>query len=213
MDAGPPLGTIASLWRYPIKSLKAESLERALVGLEGLEGDRRRALFVTSADHARTAKTFRGKENNRLHLMKTSADGVAVAAAAGVGVELRNDGPFFDSRPVSLLFDRWLGEVEALLGTALDPLRYRPNLFARANGSIPSERELVGARLQIGEARLRVVEPNLRCVTTTYDVQTGEPNPEILRALAQHRENQMGVYCIVETPGGIAIGDAIVAML
>ena len=34
------VGTVVNLWRYPVKSLKAEPLERAEVLSDGLAGDR-----------------------------------------------------------------------------------------------------------------------------------------------------------------------------
>jgi len=209
MEPGHPLGTIAGLWRYPVKSLAAQALDRADVVESGLSGDRQSALFVTSPEHARLKKPFRGKEHNLLHTVAESGAAVALAAGAGVSVEERSEGPYFDTGVVSLLFDRWLAELEAILGFELDPLRYRPNLFARTSGPLPSEEAFVGTRLRVGSVVLRVVQPNLRCVTTTYDVNDGTPDPAVLRAVALQRQNIMGVYCAVECPGSLSIGDAI----
>lgn len=209
MEPGHPLGTIAGLWRYPVKSLAAQALDRADIVESGLSGDRRSALFVTSPEHARLEQPFRGKEHNLLHTVAESGAAVALAAGAGVAVEERSEGPYFDTGVVSLLVDRWLAELEAILGFELDPLRFRPNLYARASGPLPSEEAFVGTRLRVGSAVLRVVQPNLRCVTTTYDVNDGTPEPAVLRAVALHRQNIMGVYCSVERPGALGIGDAI----
>jgi len=38
------LGTVAALWRYPVKSLRGEALERVAVGPDGIPGDRAFAL-------------------------------------------------------------------------------------------------------------------------------------------------------------------------
>jgi uncharacterized protein YcbX len=209
MNGAHPLASLTHLWRYPTKSLAAEPLERAHIGAEGLDGDRRRALFVTTPDHARSGKTFRGKEHNRLHLLRDSDDAVALAGSGGVALECQNRGPYFDAQPVSVLLDTWLGQLEALLGFALDPLRFRPNLFARASGPVPEGPALVGALLRAGSVELRVVAPIVRCVTPSYDVASGKPNPELQRALVQHLDNQMGVYCTVERAGSLAPGDVI----
>jgi hypothetical protein len=210
MEAGHPLATLANIWRYPVKSLKAQALERADVGERGLAGDRADALFLATPDRARSGKTFRGKEHRLLHTVSQPGDAVALVASDGFALEVRGGGPFFDAQPVSLIFDRWIAELERNLGMPLDPLRYRPNLFAHAlEPAFPGESELVGAVLQIGGVRLRVVSPIDRCVTTTYDVETGESAPQVLRAVAEHRDNMMGVYCAVETPGSLAAGDTI----
>jgi hypothetical protein len=133
------------------------------------------------------------------------------AAEAQVAVTLQNDGErWFDARPVSLLLDRWVREVEALVGEPLDPLRWRPNLYvATAAGVEASEDDLVGARVHVGSVVLHVLEPILRCVTPTYDIATGESDPRVLREVAQRRANVVGVYCEVVTPGEIAVGDTV----
>ncbi len=40
-----PGTSVAALWRYPVKSLQGEALDSVRVGTEGLEGDRRYAIF------------------------------------------------------------------------------------------------------------------------------------------------------------------------
>jgi uncharacterized protein YcbX len=212
MQQGYPLGTVERLWRFPVKSLHPETLAHVAVDAGGFEGDRRSALFVRTAEHARSGKPYRGKEHNLFHTVASPAAAVALAAERAVELERRDDGPYFDLRPVSLLLDCWLAEAERLVGRPLDPLRYRPNIFARAaQGFGASEAALVGSTLQLGSVLLRVLEPIGRCVTTTYDVATGESDPLVLRAVAEHRQNTMGVYCDVVQPGAIAAGDAIVA--
>ena len=54
---------------------------------------------------------------------------------------------------------------------------------------------------------LRVVDTIRRCVTPTYDVATGEAFPLVLEAVAARRDNVVGVYCEVEAPGDVALGD------
>ena len=43
--AAREVGRVAGLWRYPVKSMAAEALERADVGWHGLDGDRRWAFI------------------------------------------------------------------------------------------------------------------------------------------------------------------------
>ena len=204
-------GTIETIWRYPVKSLAAESLAFAEVEADGIAGDRSAAMLVSSPEHARTGKPWRGKESNRLHLAPDLDAGLGVAKAAGVDVLLAAGERFFDLRPISLIFDTWIADVAALAGRDIDPQRYRPNLYAVADPAFTArEPALVGRTLAIGVVRLRVSDTIGHCVTTTYDVQTGESDPNILRVVAQQRANTVGIYCTVERTGTIATGDPIV---
>jgi uncharacterized protein len=205
------VGTLAKLWRYPIKALKAESLTRVDIVTDGLAGDRTQALVVETPTHARAGKPFRGKESSQLHLTADPETAASYAADANVLVTLdRSRSRWFDARPISVLLDLWVRDVEALVGEALDPLRWRPNLYVEADPAFTKrEPELVGATLQCGDVTLRVVETIGRCVTTTYDVRTGEEEPRVLRDVAQRRDNIVGVYCEVVTPGLVAVGDAL----
>jgi uncharacterized protein len=207
------IGTVSALWRYPVKALRAERLERVAILGDGLAGDRTAALVVESPRHARTGKPLRGKESSRLHLTADPVVAASYAAEAGVDVALdRSAARWFDARPVSLLFDLWVGDVEALVGQPLDPLRWRPNIVAAAAaGFAKREADLVGTTLSIGDVVLHVIEPIKRCVTTTYDIATGEGEPRVLSYVAQHRENIVGVYCEVVKPGELARGATISA--
>jgi uncharacterized protein YcbX len=200
------LGTVVNLYRYPVKSLRAEQLTAADVRADGFAGDRGSALFVRSPDHPRTGKTYRGKENRRLHTVDAIGD--AIALAGGVALDVADGAPhYFDAEPVSIVFDAWVRELEALAGRALDPLRFRPNIVAAAAPSFAfSEQALVGTRLHVGDVVLDVVSPITRCVTPSYDVVTGEPDPALQRTIVAQRGNIMGVYCRVAVPGTIVPG-------
>jgi len=205
------IGRIAGLWRYPVKSLKAEPLERATVLADGLEGDRTAALVVETPTHARAGKPYRGKESAHLHLTADPATAASYAADANVLVTLDRAQPrWFDAGPVSVLLDLWVHDVEALVGEPLDPLRWRPNVYVTAApGFAKREAALVGTTLRAGAVGLRVVATIKRCVTPTYDVATGAPFPKVLEAVASERDNTVGIYCEVVTPGGFAIGDTL----
>ena len=205
------LGTIAGLWRYPVKSLKAEPLTRARILADGLEGDRAAALVVETPSHARAGKPYRGKESARLHLTSDPETAATYAADVSVMVTLDRSQPrWFDAGAVSLLFDLWVRDVEALVGEELDPLRWRPNLYVRADPAFTRrEPALVGETLRIGSAFLRVAATIKRCVTPSFDVATGEALPLVLETVALQRDNVVGVYCEVIAPGELALGDAV----
>ena len=47
---------VTALWRYPVKSLQGESLESIRIAAEGLEGDRRYAIFDLTTGFGVTAR-------------------------------------------------------------------------------------------------------------------------------------------------------------
>lgn len=202
---------LAAIWRYPIKSLAAQPLERTAVQAGGIPGDRSSALFVQSG-HARAGKPYRGKEHNLLHTATQAHQAAQFAARSGVRVEARAEPGthYFDDAPISLIFDRWIREVEQALEMPLDPRRWRPNFYARAAAAVTlSEPDLLGRTIEIGGVLLRVRDTIKRCVTTTYDIETGEREDDVLLYVAQKRSNVMGVYCEVELAGTVRVGDAL----
>ena len=210
MSTSTPLGMIERLWRYPVKSLAAEPLARASLDERGVAGDRRTGLFVASESHARTGKTYRGKEHELLHTVDSPAAAVDLASLRGVMLDVRERGPYFDAAPVSLVFDRWIAALEAIVHEPVDPLRLRANLYVRATpGFSAREADLVGETFAIGDVRLRCTATITRCVTPGYDIATGKRDRAIARAIAVDLGNIMGVYCSVVRAGEIATGDAI----
>ena len=75
------LGTVASLHRFPVKSMRGERLQRADLGSAGLDGDREWAL-LDAEDHWVSAKTNRG----RWRLYDGMLDLSAVTASTGDAV-------------------------------------------------------------------------------------------------------------------------------
>jgi uncharacterized protein YcbX len=204
------LGRLTAIYCYPVKSLQARPLESVRVEDGGLPGDRARALIVRQG-HARVGKTYRGKENDRLHLTDDLGSAVALAEQRGVTVDVDASEPhFFDAAPVSLIVDRWLEGLNRQVGYAVEALRFRPNFVVAADPEFAlDEIALAGATLHLGEARLVVRKGIERCVTPTYDLQNGVSDSRILRYVAQERGNLMGIYCDVQRPGRVRVGDVL----
>jgi uncharacterized protein YcbX len=208
MDGRHPLGIVTHLWRYPIKSLQAEPRRRIDVAHDGIVGDRRRALFVASSGHARSGREYRGKENRRLHTVTTPEAARQLATSHGIELDARSEGPYFDAEPISIVLDRWVVQLEAMLGMPVDPQRFRPNLYVRAAAGFDAdEAALTGGTVVAGAVRFAVVSTIERCVTVTYDVSSGEATPLVARVLAQQRANVMGIYCRPTSTGTITVGD------
>jgi uncharacterized protein len=203
------IGTLEAVRRYPIKSLRGVALESVRVEASGIPGDRSGALFAREGP--REGNAYRGKEHDRLHLLRDAAAAQASAKERGVVVEVRHGEHFFDAAPISILVDEWLAELGAHLGYAVEWERFRPNFFVRARegraNPTPLEQTLVDAQLRVGTVRLRVRSPIERCVTITYHPRGEAADPQILRFLAAERNAWMGIYCDVLEPGVARIGD------
>lgn len=203
-------GTVQSIWRYPVKSLHFEALGEVEVEPAGVRGDRVASYFVSSPDRPRFGSPFRGKENPTLHTLADGPDVQLAAQHARVLIERRDGDRFFDAAPISILFDRWLDALSEHVGYAVEPQRFRPNFFAVASdGFSDDETAFAGRTLTVGTVTLCVRKPIERCAVPTYDLHGGPPDPRILGFIAQQRQNFMGIYCDVVTPGVVRIGDAI----
>jgi uncharacterized protein YcbX len=99
-----------------------------------------------------------------------------------------------------------------LVGEALEPSRFRPNLLIEAAGDEPfAEDDWVGSVLEIGEARIRVDLRDERCVMVNVDPATSERDASVLKAIAREREACLGVYASTVAPGSIAVGDRVLS--
>jgi uncharacterized protein YcbX len=250
---------IAAIYRYPVKGLSAEALDR--VGLEVgrcLPHDRRFAIALgsTQFDPARPqwlAKTqfimlMRDETLARLSTRFDPASGALTIAEAGrtlLAAPLTEPdgcgriarffdaflggavpGPlrvveapghaFADASPrrdastdqyVSLINLASIRDLEAKIGVAVDPLRFRANLYFDGPPAW-RERDWLGRELTAGSVRLRVVSPITRCPATDVNPATAERDISMVAELMRHfGHNVMGLYAEVVGAGDIALGD------
>lgn len=124
-----------------------------------------------------------------------AADGAALTDA---------DAPF-----ISILSLASLSALEDAAGRELGRDRWRANLWIE--GWEPrAEEKMNGAVLDIGAARLRVVEPIGRCAATSVDTATGRRDgdmPAFLEKTFGHQN--FGIYAEVIRNGEIAAGDVV----
>jgi uncharacterized protein len=99
-----------------------------------------------------------------------------------------------------------LGE---LLGTGIDPLRFRGNIYL-SGWPAWHELDLVGQEIAIEGTRLKVVKRIVRCAATNVDPQTGRRDlaiPDTLLRAYGHAD--CGIYAEVVAAGEIAVGNAV----
>lgn len=102
-----------------------------------------------------------------------------------------------------------LAAIETMVGSPINPLRFRANLYV---GGWPAwhELDLVGKTLAIGAARLKVVKHIKRCAAVNVDPDTAARDLEIPSAIMHHLgHNDCGIYAEVIADGTIALGDEI----
>jgi len=117
-----------------------------------------------------------------------------------------------DCRPVSLFSLQTARQLSDELGMSLDTRRFRANVYLDlVEGSAGfAEEGLVGRRLRIGSRLVvSVVERDPRCNMITLDPDTGAPNADILRKVAQLHGGTAGVYGAVLAEGTVRAGDRV----
>ncbi len=111
---------------------------------------------------------------------------------------------------VSLLNLASVRDLEAKMGDAVDPIRFRMNLHL--DGLDPgSELELSGRILEIGpEVRLKVLKRTERCAATSVNPVTAERDLNVVKGLHKgYGHTDCGIYAKVVTGGRIAPGDMV----
>lgn len=228
------VGRVVGLWRYPVKSMAAETLSEVDVSWHGLAGDRRwafvrdgvpqsgfpwltlrersdmnryRPSFVDPARPDRSPLTVTTPTGAVLDIVDPALGAELFPSGARI---LKQDRGVFDTFPLSLLSTRTIARLGEAVGVALDVQRFRPNLLVEAEegGEFPEDGWL-GSVLRIGGMRMRVDKRDGRCVVITIDPSTGERNPAILRTVAEDRQGCLGVYGSTVEPGRIALGDPV----
>jgi len=93
----------------------------------------------------------------------------------------------------------------------LDKRRFRANIYVDlSSGEGFGEDGLVRRKLAIGpEVVVEVLKRNKRCKIVTLDPDTSDPNPEVMKRLAQGHETRAGIYAAVLVEGMVGVGDEI----
>ncbi len=110
---------------------------------------------------------------------------------------------------VSIINLASVAAVETATGAAVDPLRFRGNLYVEGWPAW-HEFDLMGRTLTINGARLKVIKRIVRCAATNVDPATGIRDLTIPKTLQQNFHHaDCGVYAEVVAGGDIATGDAV----
>jgi uncharacterized protein YcbX len=213
--AGTPMN-VAQLWRYPVKTMAGEQLERAVVGPLGIAGDR--IVHVEDEDGrvitARTHPRFLGHKGTLGPRGAVLVDGrpwksAAVAAdvvdIGGRGARLvRYEGPErFDVLPLLVATD---GAIAAF---GHDLRRLRPNIVIGGVTGL-AETAWPGSSLRIGQVVIGVEELRQRCIMTSFDPDTQVQDREVTRGIFRRFDGRLALDCFVVEGGTIAVGDEVI---
>jgi uncharacterized protein YcbX len=118
---------------------------------------------------------------------------------------------FTDSKSgfVSLVNLASVAAIAQAQGAAVDPLRFRANLYIEDTAPW-AEAALLGRTLAVGGARLEILKMTDRCAATGVEPGTGRRDMDLVQTLRQAFGHiDCGVYARVTQGGRIAAGDAI----
>jgi len=209
---------VQELWRYPVKSLRGERLAVADVELDGVVGDR--LVHVRQQSGRVVTSRFRpqllglqgsiGDDGEpRIEGMPWDSAGARelVRAAAGPGVELvrfkgGDHGQRYDVLPLTVLTTSMAEAV------GVDRRRFRPNLVIAGAVDL-DEAGWAGYGLRAGGVVIGVRNRRTRCVMTTFDPDTLEQDPGVLRRIVHSFGGEVALDCWVVQPGRIAEGDPV----
>jgi uncharacterized protein YcbX len=119
-------------------------------------------------------------------------------------------GTFFDSLPLHILSTQIMAHLAAKSSADADRRRFRPNIlldFPESGSEIP-EFELVGKRIRIGEAVIKIRAKTIRCSipSRAQPLLELEHDPGMTRAMVKVFERHIGVYANIEAEGAIEVG-------
>jgi uncharacterized protein YcbX len=231
---GPQLGVLRALYRYPVKSLTGETLDRVRIDGRGLVGDRLWSVRDTGGKFGSGKSTRRFRRMNRLLSLAAHYDGdlpliefpdgrrhraddsalhdalsVHVGRTVRVG---REDGTsHFDEGPIHLLTSAALHELAAAHTKAVEVRRLRPNLVVDTPERLGFvEHGWIGRRVGIGSDVVLLIRATMpRCVMLNLP-QTGlAADPELLNTATRASGADVGVVADVLSTGIVALGDPV----
>jgi MOSC domain-containing protein len=209
---------VQELWRYPVKSMRGERLDAAEIGVDGIDGDR--LVHVRESSGRVVTSRYRpgllgfdgtlGPDGEPLvdgEPWSSAGTLARVRAVTAPDVELVrfhgvDRGQRYDVLPLTVLTD---GMARAV---GVDHRRFRPNILIGGVDQL-EETGWTGSYLLIGDVLIGIRKRRSRCVMTTFDPDTLEQDPSVLKRVVRSFEGSVALDCWVEVSGRIAVGDPV----
>jgi uncharacterized protein YcbX len=165
------MGTVAELWRYPVKSFQGERVDRIEVGADGIAGDRRYAVTDPVRGAALSAKT-----EPRLLDAWASTEGDEVVVRLPTGDEFAASSPTAPAR-----LSQWLGRDVGFAAVTGGPSGYWMTLDPPNDAAEEYEIPMPpGTFLDLAHVHVLTTASMARCVEARpdigWDVRRFRPN-------------------------------------
>lgn len=204
---------VAEIWRYPIKSMGGEKLQKATLSPLGIYGDRivhvedARGHFATARKYPRllgfhgTLDSSGDPSINSVHWTDPTVL-PQIVAIVGPGARLVHDtsGHRFDVLPLLVATDGAIKEF------GHDGRRLRPNIIIGGVEGL-AERSWPGRCLGIGDVLVGIEDLRMRCVMTTFDPDTQQQKVGVLKEIVRKFAGKLALNCTVIRGGEIHAGD------
>jgi uncharacterized protein len=233
------IGHIEAIYRYPVKSMRGEALEAAMLGWHGVEGDRRLALRRTDERGGfpwltagklpaliQFAPERQDVDGDALPTHVRTPEGEALpifGEALASDVQRRHGGAvemlhfkhgIFDDASVSVITSHTVGEICRLAGRDGDVRRFRPNVLVRSGAGVPFEEDAwVGGVVTFGDGddapAIAVTMRDVRCAMVNIDPDGSGTSPDVLKAVVRANQNNAGIYATVTRTGRVSVGQTV----
>ncbi len=206
---------IKELWRYPVKSMGGEPLQRARLTPAGIPGDR---IVQVQYGQGRTATARTFPDLLGFHAVlddagTPSVDGrpwnhpeVLAAVQKIVGPDARlvryESLDRFDILPLLVATDGAIAEF------GRDRRRLRPNLIIGGVEGM-AERAWEGGRILTGDVVIGIHDLRGRCNMTTFDPDTLAHDPNVLRDIVRRFGGKLALNCDVIAGGEIQVNQEV----
>ncbi|WP_373044003.1 MOSC domain-containing protein [Vulgatibacter sp.] len=222
------IGVLERLWRYPVKSMQGECVERLPIDGRGAVGDRLHAVRDEAGKFGSGKDTRRFRRIDGLFRFRARYEGEVPVVGFPDGRLVAGDDPRIHEAlsrelglPVTLAREEAVSHLDAgplhLVTTSglealglegRDEQRFRPNLVVRSAGAGFVEEGWIGRRIRVGEeVVVEIAGRTERCVMVGFPQAELPAAPGLLRKLAAAREACFGVYARVVVPGVVRVGD------
>ena len=230
----PPVGRVAAIERFPVKSLVGERLEEVAVDSRGLVGDRLWSVRDPDGKFGSGKTTTRFRRMDGLLDLASAYDGEVPVITFPDGRLIRGRGPetdralsehvgrpvslareeavsHLDEGPVHLVTTASLATLSRAHGRPVDWRRTRANLLVALEGAGFPEHGWVGRLVSVGpEVVLRIRDVMPRCVMVNA-AQDGLPvDTQVLRTVTDLTDGALGVVADVEQGGVVTERAAVI---